>query len=70
MSRVPLHDVPIDYTEIRNIRLTEDRLIVWLNILALVPLAAMLILMALWWVLVSWGRAPEASIDVPWWLAL
>ena len=70
MSRIALHDVPADYTEIRNVRLTEDRLIVWLNILALVPLVAMLILMALWWVLVSWGRPPSPGIDVPWWLAL
>ena len=70
MSHVPLHDVPADYDEIRNIRLTEDRLIIWLNILALVPLVIMLILMALWWVVVSWGRTPSVGIEVPWWLAL
>ena len=50
--------------------MTEDRLQIWLNILALVPLVAMLVLMSLWWVFFSAGRAPGPSIDIPWWLAL
>jgi len=70
MSRTAIHDVPDDYTEIKHLVLTQDRLLLWLNILALVPLLIMLVLMALWWVVVSWGRPPEAGIDVPWWLAL
>ncbi len=70
MSRVALHEVPPDYAEIKHLLLTQDRLLLWLNILALVPLVLMLILMALWWVIVSWGHPPGASIDVPWWLAL
>ena len=32
MSRLPLHDVPSDYAEIKHLVLTQDRLLLWLNI--------------------------------------
>lgn len=70
MPRAPIHDLPYGYTEIRHIRLTEDRLLVWLNILSIVPIVVMIVLMAIWWGVVSWGRALEPPSSVPWWLAL
>ncbi len=70
MPRIPLHELPPGYQEVRHVQLTEDRLLLWLNLLAAVPLVLMLALMAVWWVVVSVGRAPAPSPDVPWWLAL
>jgi hypothetical protein len=48
--------------------LTEPKLLLWLNILALVPLLAMVILMGWWWALI--GRSPGGNVDVPWWIAV
>jgi hypothetical protein len=44
--------------------------LILLNVLALVPLAIMLVWMAIWWGIASAGRAPSAGIDIPWWLAI
>lgn len=70
MARTAIHDLPSQYHEIRHVRLTSDRLLLVLNLLALVPLLVMLVWMAIWWVIVSVGRAPSAAVDIPWWLAL
>ena len=66
----PLHQLPAGYTEVRHVVLTESRLLLRLNLLSLLPLALMLIWMALWWGLVSPGRASVPAPDIPWWLSL
>lgn len=71
MPADPIHELPPGYHELRHVRLTEDRLLLWLNLLSVIPIVGMIGLMAVWWVLVSFGRAPEtAPAAVPWWLAL
>jgi hypothetical protein len=70
MRRAPIHELPPGYHEIRYVRLTDDKLLLRLNLLAVIPLAGMLALMAVWWVVVSLGRAPEPQPQFPWWLAL
>ncbi len=70
MSREPIHDLPPGFREIKFVLLTEDRLLLRLNLLACIPLVGMLILMALWWVIVSLGRVPTPAPEIPWWLAL
>lgn len=70
MARSPILELPPQYREIRHVQLTSDRLLLILNLLALVPLVAMLAWMAVWWVIVSVGRAPSDPINVPWWVAI
>ncbi|MCC6802901.1 MAG: DUF3267 domain-containing protein, partial [Anaerolineae bacterium] len=70
MSPQPIHELPPGYTEARHVRLTEDRLLFWLNVLSVIPIVVMLVLMAVWWMVVSVGRAPGPEAPVPWWVAL
>ncbi len=68
----PIYELPPDYAEIRHVLLTEDRLLIRLNLLAVVPLVGMIVWLALWWLIVSLGRAPDAAPapNIPWWLAV
>jgi hypothetical protein len=66
----PIQELPPDYQEIRHVVLTEPKLLLWLNILALVPLLAMVIVMGWWWVLIARGLSPGGTVDVPWWIAV
>ena len=67
----PLEILPAGYGEVRYILLTENKLLLWLNLLALVPLVLMLIWMAVWWALVgSLVSRGGVVVDLPWWLAL
>ncbi|MFN8565787.1 MAG: DUF3267 domain-containing protein, partial [Anaerolineae bacterium] len=70
MPADPIHELPPGYLEVRYVRLTEDRLLLWLNLLSVIPVILMIGLMAVWWVVVSWGRALEPSNQIPWWLGL
>jgi hypothetical protein len=70
MARSPIRELPSQYREIRHVELTQDRLLILLNVLALVPLLIMLVWMAIWWVIVSVGRAPSAGLDIPWLVAI
>jgi hypothetical protein len=70
MARSAIHELPSDYHEIRHVELTSDRLLLALNVLAPVPLTLMLVWMAVWWVIVSAGRAPSDPVNIPWWLAI
>ncbi len=70
MSPSPIHELPPGYAEITYVLLTEDQLLLRLNLLAAVPVVLMVAFMALWWAVVSQGRASDPSIPVPWWLAL
>ena len=68
----PIHELPDGYVEVRHTLLTENRLLILLNLFSLLPLGVMIVWMALWWGLVSQGRvpAPAPEIDIPWWLSL
>jgi hypothetical protein len=66
----PIHDLPEGYAEIRQVVLTEPLLLLRLNLLSLIPLAAMIVWMALWWSLVSRSRLPEPQVDIHWLIAL
>ena len=70
MPAEPIHELPSAYHEVRHVQLTEDRFLLWLNILSVIPIIGMIALMAVWWVVVSWRRVPEPVLPVPWWLAL
>ena len=70
MSPQPIHELPPGYDEVRHVRLTEDRLLFWLNILSVIPIVAMVVVMAVWWAVVSIGREPQPDTPVPWWAAL
>ncbi len=70
MPADPIHELPPGYLEVRHVVLTEDRLLLWLNLLSVIPVILMIGLMAVWWVVVSWGRALEPSNQIPWWLGL
>lgn len=70
MSPQPIHELPSDYDEVRHVQLTEDRLLLWLNVLSVIPIVAMLAVMAVWWVVVSIGREPQPDMPIPWWVAL
>lgn len=70
MRRAPIHTLPAGYHEVHYVLLTEDSLLLRLNLLAFIPLAAVFVLMALWWVIASLGRPPTPAPEIPWWLAL
>lgn len=67
---LPIRALPEGYIEIRQVILTEPRLLLKLNLLSLIPLAAMIVWMALWWGIVSRSRLPEPQVDIPWLIAL
>lgn len=72
MPPAPLHTLPEGYAEVKGVTLTESRLLLWLNLFSLLPLALMLGWMALWWSIVDQWGAPEtaATVEIPWLLGL
>lgn len=70
MARHPIHDLPPDYVEVQHIELTDDKLLLRLNLLALIPLAIMLVFMGIWWWIASQINPPGQPLPIPWWLAL
>ncbi len=66
----PIHDLPADYHEVRYILLTDDRLLLRLNLLAVIPLVAMIVLMGVWWVVASGGRDASGDTGIVWWIAV
>lgn len=73
MSRPIVHHPPADYYEVEHLVLLEPRKLLLINLLALVPLAAALLIMAAWWMLVLRvrGSLPGGfGTDWPWWLWL
>lgn len=73
----PLHELPAGYTEYHRYVLTDQRLLLMLNLAALIPLALSLILMALWQAIVVGGLRSAGIVhplpsggDIPWWLGV
>jgi hypothetical protein len=69
----PIRQLPPGYREVKHLVLTASRTIVWLNIVALLPMAAALFLMAAWLSVVLRLRGSwivSTGSGVPIWLAL
>lgn len=66
----PIDDVPPGWVEVRRVVLTEDRLLLRLNLLALIPLAVTAVVLLGWMVLRSASAPTDAGPDVPFWLTL
>jgi hypothetical protein len=70
MLAKPIHELPIGYNEIRHVELTDEKLLLRLNILAILPLLAMIVWMAIWWGIASSGRTFSDGFSLPWWLTV
>lgn len=71
MIESPIQDVPHGWQEVRRVVLTEDRLLLRLNLWALVPLAISTLAMLGWAVAAGRWRAPvPPGPEIPWWLTL
>lgn len=71
MSRPVIHTLPDDYREAEHLVLLEPRKILWVNVLALIPLAVAMVVIAAWWGLVLRIRGSitgGAGSDWLWWL--
>ncbi|MDX2161931.1 MAG: DUF3267 domain-containing protein [bacterium] len=72
----PVRELPAGYAVHRRYILTDRRLLLILNLAALIPLGAALLLMAVWQVIVGQLRAAGVAaplalpFDPPWWLSL
>ncbi len=62
----PIRQLPPDYSEVRSITLTEQGLLLRLNLLALLPMGAALALMIVWTAVIP--SAGGADGGAPWWL--
>ncbi|MFN8378008.1 MAG: DUF3267 domain-containing protein [Anaerolineae bacterium] len=71
MFRNPVRELPPGWAETRRVVLTEDQLLLRLNLWSLVPLAISAIAMLIWAFIVSSTHATApAGPDIPWWLAI
>lgn len=71
MFRNPIRELPPGCRETRRVVLTDDRLLMKLNLWALAPLAISALAMLVWAFAVNLMRAPvPAGPDIPWWLAV
>lgn len=72
----PIRELPADYVETHHLVLTEPRLLLRLNLLALIPLVGVFILMGLWLAVAAPGLRAALRISVglayepPWALAI
>ena len=66
----PIHELPADYEEVRYVLLTEEKLLLRLNLYAVIPLAAAVLLMGWWWTVASAGRDASGETGIVWWIAL
>ncbi len=66
----PIHELPADYEEVRYVLLTEEKLLLRLNLYAVIPLVAAVLLMGWWWVVASAGRNTSGETGMVWWIAL
>ena len=67
----PVHSLPSGCREVAHVRLLEPGTALAVNLLALVPMAAGVVVMALWWDLVLRlrGTLPGGPV-IPWWLGV
>lgn len=72
LPRGPIRQLPDDYSEVKYLVLTDQRNLIRLNLLALVPLILAAIGVVVWGRLVEPMRAglPATGVTVPWWLGV
>jgi len=70
MPRHPLRALPDGYHEVEYLDVTDTSRLVWLNLMAVVPLIVSALIVVAWWLLTTPLRAGRSGFDVPWWLAL
>ncbi|MDZ4765801.1 MAG: DUF3267 domain-containing protein [Chloroflexota bacterium] len=64
----PIHDLPPRYDEVRHFVLTAPRTLMLLNVVSLVPMAAVLLLISAWWTwLATIMPINAATNEVAWW---
>ncbi len=66
----PIHELPADYEEVRYVLLTEEKLLLRLNLYAVIPTVLSILLMAWWWTVASAGRDASGETGIVWWIAL
>ena len=68
----PIRELPDGYQEIRRTIFSEGKLILWLNVASLIPIAVALILMALWWIVAAAinPTSADSSGEIPWLVGL
>lgn len=72
----PIRELPADYIETHHLVLTEPRLLLRLNLLALIPLVGVFVLMGLWLAVAAPGLRAALGVpggpayDPPWALAI
>jgi len=70
LKRTSQTELPPGYGEVKHVLLTDQKLLIRLNILAVIPLLAMIVWMAIWWGIASRGRDTGSDLGIPWWLAV
>jgi hypothetical protein len=66
----PILELPPTYREVKHLVVTEGNRLLWLNFLALIPLAASIVLLTIWWRLVVQLRGTIPGGSIPWWIGL
>ena len=64
--RSPIRELPPTYREVLHLVVTEGKLLLWLNLLSLVPLVVGLIGLTAWWRLVVMWRGLHPGAEVSW----
>src|SRR5215207_11702033 len=65
----PITDLPLGYTEVEHLVVTDEKRLLWLNVLALIPLVISTAAMLGWWVLILRLRDGRPG-ELVWWAGL
>jgi hypothetical protein len=65
----PITDLPAGYTEVEHLVVTDEKRLLWLNVLALIPLVISAAAMFGWWVLILRLRSGRPG-ELVWWAGL
>jgi len=65
----PITDLPPGYTEVEHLVVTDEKRLLWLNVLALIPLVISTAAMLGWWVLILRLRDGRPG-ELVWWAGL
>lgn len=66
----PIRELPAHYHEVLHLVVTEGKRLLWLNLLALIPLVVSLVVVGAWWLAVARLRGPIAGDGPPWLLGI
>jgi hypothetical protein len=62
---VPVHELPSGYRETLHFVLTEGRRVLWLNLMALVPIVIAIIVVTGWWIIIAPIRIDQTDFQLP-----